>query len=400
MSRRVLQPALIVVVAVLLAAGLYRIFELRFAAGDVFPVASSRRADPLGTRALLDALARQPGLRVSRNLLPLHRVRDKPGLAVLVLGVAPENIGFPSEDPGFNTNLLRLTHAGARVVLGVQHESSALATNAFRQGIRKLASFTTTNRLQAALDARLGFQLAQGTNDPSPSPDAAPVARLQATSAVLPAELPWPSPWHITGTSNAWSVLYDVQNQPVVAERSWGKGSFVLMASDYLLSNEALRRIPQPALASWLLGDATEVIFDETHLGLTFEPGMASLIRRYQLGGAVTGLAVLLGLYLWRTMARFNPPPSAAAPDDALPGRGTSEAFLALLQRALHPDTVVAECMAHWRASQGRHPRVGPRRVADAQDLLNVEMERPPKARDPIGTYRRIAALLRQRTHR
>ena len=147
MSRRVLQPALIVVVAVLLAAGLYRIFELRFAAGDVFPVASSRRADPLGTRALLEALARQPGLRVSRNLLPLHRVRERPSLAVLVLGIAPENTGYPSEDPGFNTNLLRLAHAGARVVLGVEHESSALATNAFRQGVRKLASFTTTNRL-------------------------------------------------------------------------------------------------------------------------------------------------------------------------------------------------------------------------------------------------------------
>ncbi|MEI6341046.1 MAG: DUF4350 domain-containing protein [Verrucomicrobiota bacterium] len=400
MTSRVLQRLVLAALVLLLAAGLYRIFELRFAAGDIFPPSSSRRADPIGSRALFDALARQHGLRVSRNLLPLPRLQHRPGLAVLVLGVAPEHIGDPSDATDFNSSLLRLAQGGARVVLAAQHESSALATNALRQGIRSLARTVPAKRPQASLCDTLGFGLAQGASSTSNAAASPPLARRRAASPGLPDDLPWPSPWRITGATNGWTVLYEADGQPVVVQRAWDQGSVVVVASDYLLSNEALRRVPQPAFIAALLSDATQVVFDETHLGLTFEPGMASLVRRYQLGGAVAGLAVLAGLYLWRNLARFNPPPPGPPPDDALAGRGTAEAFRALLRRAARPETLVAECMERWRDSQGRHPRVGPRRVADAQDVLDIEMERPPKERNPVQAYRRIAAILHHRIHR
>ncbi len=401
MNRRALHVALLMGTAVLLAAGLYRLFVLRFASGDIFPPASSRRADPLGSRALHDALARHPRLHVSRNLLPLDRLRPAPGLAVLALGVPPENLGFPGDSPDFNTNLLRLAHGGARVVLGVQHESLALATNAIRQGIRSLANAIQNPSPSQSLATTLGFAITSAATLTNPAPaNAAPTNLAVATAGPLPSPIPWPSPWRITLSPTPWTSLYHADDQPVVVERPWGAGSVVLLASDYLLSNEALRRTPQPAFIAALLGPSTHVLFDETHLGLTFEPGMASLIRRYQLGGAALGLALLVALYLWRNFAPFNPPLDPAPAPDVIPGRGSSDAFLALLRRALQPETVVAVCMEHWRAAHGRHPRIPARRVADAQDVLDIEMERPPKDRNPVATYRRIAALLHERKPR
>ena len=37
------------------------------------------------------------------------------------------------------------------------------------------------------------------------------------------------------------------------------------------------------------------------------------------------------------------------------------------------------------------------RRLADAQDCLNLEMDRPPQQRNPVDTYRRITQILRIR---
>lgn len=398
MKHRPVQVALLVATALLLSAGLYRLFELRFAAGDIFPPSSSRRADPIGSRALFDALARQPSVRTSRNLLPLDRLRASPGLALLVLGVAPEDMGQPGRSGGFNTNLLRLAQAGARVILAAQHESTGLATNSTRQGIRLLARAVPANLAQPSLESLLEFRLVLPDSGGQPGPVSSNLA--QALPPHLPSPLPWPSPWRLSATSASWTTWYEAGDAPVVAQRPWGQGSIVLLASDYLLSNEGLRRSPQPGFLSDLVGPATDVVFDETHLGLTFEPGMASLVRRYQLTGAAVGLALLAALYLWRNFAPFNPPIDPPPPADVIPGRGSPDAFLALLRRALQPDTVVAVCLEHWRASMGRHPRIPARRIADAQDALDIEMERPPRERDPVGTYRRIAAILQPRQPR
>ena len=51
--------SLLIAAAGLAAIGL--LFELRFAAGDVYPRYSSLRSDPVGVRALYDSLARLPG---------------------------------------------------------------------------------------------------------------------------------------------------------------------------------------------------------------------------------------------------------------------------------------------------------------------------------------------------
>ncbi len=392
MNRRRLTPFLAAVAALLFLGALNRLFELRFAAGDIYPPSSSRRADPVGSRALRDALALQPGLSVSQNLEPLRRLRTGPGTTLLLLGIAPENAGFPGADPGDNAPLVQAARDGARVVIGFEHESAQLATNAIRRGIRSLNQAGFSTNVPPPLTATLDFTLEHGLQSATNG-----TAERLVPDPSLPAEVPWTSPWNLSNLHSGWRAIYSRELRVVAAERAFGMGSIVLLSSDYLLSNEALRHDPQPGLISWIIGSSTRIIFDETHLGLTLEPGMAGLLRKYHLGGAALGLFLLAALHVWRTVVRFNPPTAPPDSDGAVSGRGSSAGLLSILRRSVPVADLIPVCFAEWRTAQGRHPRVAPRRIADAQDLLNLELEKHPRDRTPVETYRRIAHILRSR---
>ena len=69
--------------------GLIRLFSLQFASGEVYPEFSSLRADPAGSKLLYDTLALAPGIKVSRNYLPLDSL-DQTGTTVFLLASKPD----------------------------------------------------------------------------------------------------------------------------------------------------------------------------------------------------------------------------------------------------------------------------------------------------------------------
>ena len=71
------------------AAGLWRLLALRFEAGDVFPAYSSLRPDPLGVKALFQALEQIPDVSVERHYLPLSKLAGTPKLTLFYLGLEP-----------------------------------------------------------------------------------------------------------------------------------------------------------------------------------------------------------------------------------------------------------------------------------------------------------------------
>jgi len=85
----VLLPGL--ALAVLFAAGIVRLFVLRFKAGDIYPPYSSLRADPLGAKALYQSLARLPRLSVARNYEDVEDLDLPPETALLFLGDTFDN---------------------------------------------------------------------------------------------------------------------------------------------------------------------------------------------------------------------------------------------------------------------------------------------------------------------
>ncbi len=379
--------------AVVLAFGasLLRLFEYRFAAGDIYPPGSSRRADPLGSKALLEGLGLLPGLRVERNYERLTRLGEPTGTTLVLLGVGPDNIWGPMPTPDENEALDQFIRRGGRLVLALEHEPLSAATNAWHRGFRSLRSgLGTPTNIHQHFTTRLGFQVAF-TNLP------ADLANRAGSPQLLPATLPWPCGWYLTGLRPEWHVVYDRADQVVVAERPYGSGHVVLLASDYLLLNGALRQERQPGFLAWLAGPNPHIVFDETHLGLTLKPGVAGLLRKYHLGGAVLGLALLAALHVWRQTVRFNPPPPPPPGSEVLLGRDSGGGFLSVLRRAVPPAQLSEVAFTEWRRSLGRHHSVPEKRLSDAQELVNLEAARPPGERNPVELHRRIARLLRHR---
>jgi len=392
MRRRGIPLLIAAVVSLMFFWGMYRLFELRFASGDIYPPSSSRRADPVGARALYQSLALQPGLHVRQNLDRLSRLPESPGTTLLLLGVAPHDFQHPCASFDDNPILMSFAERGGRLVLAVEHESLQLATNAMRRALRNFASIPIANtNLPRYLGRELGYVLIYGPEITNA------VAERLVPDTTLPATLPWTSTWCLTNLSTGWRAVYARDEKVVVAERAWGAGSVVFLSSDYLFSNESLRTAPQTALISWVIGPARTVIFDETHLGLSLEPGVAGLLLKYRLGGAAFGMLLLAGLHVWRSMARFNPPLDTGSADDVVQGRGSAAGLLNILRRSVAPADLTAVCLEEWRATHTRRAQTTDRRVADAQDCLNFEMERPPRDRNPVLTYRRLAKILRTR---
>jgi len=391
MNRRHFSIFVAMVAVLAFGWALNRLFELRFSGGDIYPTSSSRRADPLGSKALFQSLAAQPGLDVRQNLDRLSLLKGSPESALFVLGIPPQNFDYPGAKQDDNRVLLDFARKGGRLILALEHESIELATNSTRAAIRGMARISAiSTNAPDPLQKPLGAGVVLG---PIPTTDA---QRLPPTSP-LPASLPWPSAWHLTNLTPAWTALYGREDRVVAAERSFGQGTIVLLASDYLLSNESLRVAPQPDFIAWVVGPARTLIFDETHLGLSLEPGIAGLILKYRLGGAVFGFFLLAALHVWRSMARFNPPPEPALTDTVVEGRGSAAGLLNILRRSVPAADIVAVCLLEWRATHPGARHTAPQRLAEAQNCVDLLMELPPRQRNPVDAYRRIAQIFRTR---
>src|ERR1041385_7234116 len=71
--------------AAMFVAGAVYLMLLRFEAGDVYPPYSSLRADPLGTMALAESLAKMPGLDVRRDMSTGNKLPEEPRTTYLHL---------------------------------------------------------------------------------------------------------------------------------------------------------------------------------------------------------------------------------------------------------------------------------------------------------------------------
>src|SRR6266540_2668319 len=114
------RPGAVLLAAMLLGGfgyGLLRLFQFRFSTGDAYPKYSSLRTDPAGVRVFFDSLARLPGMRVARNLMPLAGMTQT-GSTVFLLGVAP-NLSS-GEGTIFLRSLEQLAARGNRVVLALR----------------------------------------------------------------------------------------------------------------------------------------------------------------------------------------------------------------------------------------------------------------------------------------
>jgi len=406
-----LRAILLFVLLGVVVLGMARLLALRAARGDVYERYSTLRSDPLGARILMEGLGEIDGLRVRRNTAPLRHLWDDPAETIFLLGAAPYGLELDASDD--DLEILGLVRQGARVVIAmapVDHvrrapddESDEGAASPRRardrtkgRGRKERTGPPGEDGLfpdepkRQPFNRLLGFKVEHAPLPEDADHEAiADVARREpAAGHDLPETLPWHTTLGFTDLSDDWRVIYARAGRPALIERRLGRGSLVLSADSFVLSNEALSRDPRAPLVSWLVGANRAVVFDETHLGVVDQEGVASLMRRYRLYGCVAAILIAAGLFVWRGSVSFLPqhPERDARGAEIVTGRDAAAGLVTILRRGIPVPDVLRVCRTLWsRTFQRRRP-----------DLVAVLEALSVEAADPVEGYRRISRTLQE----
>jgi hypothetical protein len=399
------------------AYGIVHLFALRFQEGDVYPPYSSLRADPLGTKGFHDALDELPQLDVQRNYRAIRRLR-LPSPPTLVYAGVPSHAMWGG---GELRDVEGLLTDGARVVLAFFPTGRGLTETKAEKEKKK-----TEEKKDAATKSKKKDESTRSDKeaDSPPADDAkdedddagevlsfeevaerwgfafdalpaqsssARVALLQdATAAGLEQRLTWHSSLSFSPKADAWKVIYACEDEPVVIERKYNRGTIVLAADSFFLSNEALRTERSSALLAWLVGDSRIVVFDEESHNIRADPGVAHLVRKYHLHGLIAGLVVIAFLFVWK-----NASPLVPAFDDsernsgAVMGKSSEEGFVNLLRRSIPQKEIVGLCVEEWR--RAIDPRRQDARAAAVVSVAENEQSKPARERNPVKAYGAIS---------
>jgi hypothetical protein len=353
--------AVLGLVAVGFAAGLWRLMDLRFAAGDVYPPYSSLRSDPLGTKAFHDSLAALPELTVERHHKTLAGI-PKGRAAIFYLGVTPHWLEWESEDQLMQIE--NLATSGARVVIGITPVRRAPRLP--RTDDKKAPS------LQSLWHVAIGF--ASGPPDDD-----------EALSDALPSR----TVLYFRDFDSAWKPHDDAAEARVI-ERRFGSGAVVLLANSYPLSNQALDQDRDSALLAWSLGGNSKIIFDESHLGVEDTGSVGALIRRLHFEGVVAALLLLTALFIWMSAVPFLPARRENTGEEQLSQQDAASGLVNLLRRNISRPTLLRIAVAEWEKSRygGRAP--APDKIARVRRLA-------ASSADPAQAYNQAARILTER---
>ena len=385
-------PAILLCLLVVgFVTALVHLLHVRFARGDIYPAGSTLRADPLGARAFHDALARVTHVR--RQVQPLDTLGDGREATLFFISAAFRDTHVPAAD---FQHLRQFAADGGRIVIALQpeartslgkllHDLEDLDSDAPRS---KPSRAPKTNQppakpfkpkpaeereptSQVRLGDEWGFSLREPTGDDTPT-DVPKLIVRRKEGAGLPLMLNWHGREWFETSNRAWRTLYtNPEGGAVAIERPLGAGTLVLLTDSWHFTNEALRDDRTAEWLAWLVGRSRRVIFDETHLGIREQPGVAMLARRYRLHGVVAVLAVLAGLFVWRNSTSFPPvEPTPRQPGDnaAVQGREAAAGFVSLLRRNLPVASLASTCFQEWRKSCAR--ATPPARLQAADDAF------------------------------
>ncbi len=414
----------LVAALVLLVGGLALLFQLRLGQGDIFPAYSSFRVDPLGTRALHDGLEQVPGLRVERWLKPIKDIPVTPPRTILFAGVSVWGWHTTTTDE-FNA-LDAAVRAGSRVVITIRAKSASDETT--QEAFEEKADRKKEKAGKGKAEKKKEPPGKAAKKEPEKKENRPPAREreeresressgdnkrtvvdlkqlwgvdlkermlfergddLGATRVMagdLPATVPWKSDVYFKAEQGVeWRTIYQRGGEAVLVERQLGRGSIVLAADSYFVSNEALQANRATSLLTWMIGPHSRVLFDENHLGVELQPGVAALARRYGLAEAFFTLLLLAALFVWQRMALFVPPPEEVR--EVTLSYQPAAGLEALLRRSVPPTELAAVCVEEWKRTA---------RPGDVAKAAAVTAS-APKNTSAAALHNRILQALRRR---
>ncbi len=321
--------------------GLVQLFRWRFAAGDVYPEYSSLRADPVGTQALFESFNALSGVSAARNYQPIEKIKAA-GATVFYLGLDARSFAGAERD-----DLERLATNGARLVIGLLP-------------VLRLPAGTKPGGRWEIGRWNVALTLAE------------PKPHKRANLLYFTA-------------SKDWNAVHSAAGHAILIERKFGKGSIVLAADAYPLTNQALLFHRDANLISWCAGPNWRLIFDESHFGVTETGSVAALGRRYHLEPFLAALLLAAVLFIWKNSTPLVPARSVEQP--TAPAAQSWGMPHYLLRRAAPPAEVIHACLEEWRKSLALGPRYSEDRVHRMEEIARTE-------HDPVKAYQTIGQAL------
>lgn len=321
-----------------------RTFKLRLETGDSFPEYSTYRADPKGLRALYESLQATDLIHVNRRLQSSKILPSGEDQVLILAGIQPDQEIVSEEDSQFFDHWLA---TGGRLIVALRPEKN-----------QSTRSRSTPRSIQEAMDdksflswrtlvQRWGAEIAPSGNVPSAT----------AYSTIFGTIPRWLGRNSFNRLSSDWKVVAVQGDKDVIVERESARGSLVLLADSYPLSNEALAADRNTGFLLWLIDKRRGVLFDETHLGLSERPGIVTLTQRYGLQGTLISVVAILLLFIWK--CQYTLVPRRTKNDQAgmtVSGCGSDQVFLNLLQRSISQKDLLGVCLNIWLQTTRQTP--------------------------------------------
>lgn len=419
MKDRLAIKILLVVIVISFLFGITKLFIMRFEHGDVYPIYSSFRSDPLGTKVFYESLRNIEDISVIRNLESETKLKDISGVTIFYFGINAKSIGFWI-NPNSPRNAIedeikaleKIVSSGGRLVLTLYPEITGPYKSKKEKKDKEKEKKKEENQNKekhevysksVSLTERWGFDLSFFDNYDPAKKDYKAEKTIAYNYFDIPKAISWHSGIYFDKKDIGWNDVYTLEGMPVVIERKYGKGTIVLSADSYFVSNEALRKERHPELLSWLTGNNKRILFDETHFGIYENPGIASLVRRYSLHGFFAGVIVLSALFIWKNSFSLVPPKQedtealSSRPSD---GKDYIAGFVSLLKRNINHKELLSYCFQEWKRSF-YHKRDGmDEDMNKIQAIIDSDKTIQAKMKNIGDAYIKISKILMERKYR
>ena len=396
---------LLVLMACAFGFGVYTILNERFERGDAYPPYSSFRSDPDGTKAFYLALERMAGMKVRRNFQDPSRLLHQKGSTFFFLGVKAGAMRAISKKDIESLELL--ARKGNRLVFAFAPLSwdKGEGTEGKQKGAGGKKKPDAQTGSQGGGNAPcwcLAWRWNVILNDTPPEKgfrNSGGIAVPAPGEKDLPEALPVRSSLSFRPDGSFWKTVYSLGGDAVLIERRIGKGSIVFLSESYPTLNGAMRDWRYPALLLRLLGANRSAVFDETHLGVSENPGIMSLVEKYRLTYFLAALFLLAVLYLWKNSVPLVPSVAAETSGDGgiTTDKDAVGGLISLLRRNIPTADILDVCFREWMKSFSREYREDNGTRERLRAIVDQEMAKPPAKRDPAAGYRRMARILAER---
>jgi hypothetical protein len=351
-------------------------FRTRLETGNSFPEYSTFRADPKGLKAFYESLQATDLIHVSRRLQSSKILPLGENQVLVVAGVRPDQQIDSDEDSQFFDHWLA---TGGRLIVALRPEKNQPAGNRSSAHENQNSTDDTSAVLWRSLIRRWGAEIA-------------PINAIHsatANSTLLGTISRWLGRNFFARLTSDWKVIALQGDKSVIVERAFAHGSIVLLADSYPLSNEGLAADRNTGLLVWLIDNRGGVMFEETHLGLSEQAGIMTLAQRYGLQGTLVSIVAVLLLFIWKCQYILVPRTKSEQNGLTVPGCGSDQAFLNLLQRVVSQKDLLGVCITTWLKTARPRPA----------QLITLEKFRsdPGEEKSVVERYNQLTTLLNEK---